>query len=354
MTKNRLLVGILSGDRKQKRFSGDEHYFRKIQHELATRDGVGFVFTPSGILEKTIDGFVFEENEWRKKTFPYPTLVYNRLPSKKTETSENVRAFFERLHKQNIPYFNTRFINKWETYERLANAPHIDIRLPHTELLTDSEKAFAFLKTHSYIYVKPISGKTGKGIATLVYENDHNVTLSTQSNSKTVTSRDVYRLFSTLLRQSQTDHILQQGIALNKWKEQKYDFRILLLKPHMTWKVIGIGVRAANKRDITTHTLRGGAIIPLNSVRPKVNVEKLTALARQIAVELNKTYTSLKECSFDIGRDENGNFWLFEMNTKPMSFDEHDIEKRRIVELVNTFQFVTCQPPVIPIQSNGR
>ncbi|MFA8439076.1 YheC/YheD family protein [Pueribacillus sp. YX66] len=339
MTEHKLLVGILSGDRKQKGFSGDETFFRNIQDELTTRGGKCFVFTPLGIQEKTIEGFVFENNGWKKKTFPYPSVVYNRLPSQKAEKKLN--AFFKRLQQDHIPYFNPRFIDKWEMYERLVNVQKLDIHLPRTEILTDSEKAFTFLKKHSFIYVKPINGKTGNGIVTLMYQDENNIVLKTQSHSKIITSRDVYHFFSTLIRQSQTGFILQQGITLNEWNEQKYDFRILLLKPHIEWKVIGIGVRATNINNITTHTLRGGTILPLDRIRPKVNVKKLTIIVEQIVTELNRLFPTFKECSLDIGRDEDGNFWLFEMNTKPMSFDEQDIERKRIVELVNAFQTVT-------------
>ncbi len=338
MNKANFLVGILSGSHKQKRFSGDEPFFQNIQSELAKQNGLSYVFTPDAVGPQTINGYVFENSEWKKKTFPYPEVVYNRLPSRKAENSQKMQTFFETLNQEQIPYFNPRFFNKWETYETLIACPHLKISLPHSELLTDTEKAFAFLKKHAFIYIKPIGGKTGKGILSLISQNENDFKVTTQTRSKNLSANGVYRLFSTLLQQSLNAHLLQQGIHLNQWNGQKYDFRVLLLKPQHEWKVIGIGVRAAAQHKITTHTLRGGAILPFEEIRPKANVDALTSAAKQVAEALSKTYPLLRECSLDIGRDENGGFWLFEMNTKPMAFDEEHIENQRVIELCKTFR----------------
>lgn len=331
-----ILVGILSGTKKKKRFSGDEQFFQMIQFELEKRGGLSFVFTPKMIDEDFIEGYVFKNERWEKKIFPYPHVVYNRLPSRNAELSKPIQTFFNTLQSHHIPYFNKRFITKWEQIKMLNDSSFF----PDSERLTDSEKAYRFLKRHAFIYIKPVSGKVGKGISTLTYDDENNILLKTQTNSKTINRDDVQQLFSLLLKQSHTEHLLQQGIHLRKWNEWKYDFRILLIKPHDTWKIIGIGVRATSEHNITTHTLRGGTILPLETIQSNVNINELTIFALEIVKKLTEATPFLKECSLDIGQDEDGHFWLFEVNTKPMTFDEREIQKRRVQTLSDTFYFL--------------
>lgn len=334
------IIGILSGPHKHQPFSGEKQFFESIQRECIKQGAISFVFTPSGIQSETIEGFLFENNSWKQKIFPYPHAVYNRLPTRSLENSRNIQTFFQTLEKRNIPYFNRKFLDKWEVYTWLTNVKHAAWRLPKTELLTDTELAVLFLKTYPFIYIKPSHGKMGKGIFTLSYHSDSDILLTTHAETKSITIDDVRRIFSHLLFYYRNPFILQQGIILDECNDQKYDFRILLIKKHSEWNVIGIGVRAADKNRITTHTVRGGNLLPLELVASKNDIENLTIAAKQIAAELANKEKTLRECSLDIGKDREGNYWLFEVNTKPMSFDEQNIETKRISELVKTFYHV--------------
>lgn len=337
MIKQTPIVGILSGTHKNHAFSGDQQFFESIQRECIKHGSISFVFTPFGIQSETIEGFIFENGTWKQKIFPYPQFVYNRIPAHTLENSRQVQTFFHTLEKRNIPFFNRQFIDKWSAYTLLKSVNNENIQLPKTELLTDTEAAIRFLKTYTYVYVKPIHGKIGKGIFTLTYNNDGDIMLTTHTQTKIVTASYIRRLFSFILRHYREPYILQQGIILDEIDEQKYDFRILLLKVQSEWDVIGIGVRAANKGKITTHTVRGGTILPLQSVTSAHDIEKLTTIAKQIASEFAKKDDTLRECSLDIGKDRSGNYWFFEINTKPMTFNERDIESKRISKLVKTF-----------------
>jgi len=337
MMKQTPMIGILSGTHQHQPFSGDKQFFENIQRECIKNGGISFVFTPSGIQSETLEGFLFENDRWKRKKFPYPHLVYNRLPSHSLENSKQIQSFFHTLKNLNIPFFNRKFIDKWDAYTTLNNGEHFLIRLPKTELLTDTETAVLFLKTYSFIYVKPTRGKMGKGIFTLTYHNENDSLLTTHQTAKKITIDHVRHIFSHLLRHRHETYILQQGIIPDEYKKQKYDFRILLVRTDSDWNVIGIGVRAADKNRITTHTVRGGKLLPLKLVTSTNDIENLTAMAKQIASQLAKKEQILRECSLDIGKDKNGNYWMFEINTKPMAFDERDIETKRISELAKTF-----------------
>ncbi len=339
MTNETPIIGILSGPHKQKPFSGDKQFFENIQHECMKHGAVSFVFTPLCIQHDAIEGFLVENGKWMKKIFPYPHLVYNRLPTHSLENKKHVQAFFRTLENRNIPYFNRTFIDKWTAYAWLQNVKNALFQLPRTEPLTDTEEAVRFLKTYSFIYAKPVHGKMGKGIFTLSFHNENNILLTTHTKTKIITIDDFRKLCSNLLKK-RTPYIFQQGITLDECDNQKYDFRILLIKTESEWNVIGIGVRAADKSKITTHTVRGGKLLPRERVTSVHDFEQLTMIAKQAASQLANKEKTLRECSLDIGKDLEGNYWLFEINAKPMAFDERDIETKRISELVKTFYYV--------------
>ncbi len=336
MTKTKPLVGILSGTHQKKAFSGDHHYFRNILQAVERRGEKAFVFTPAGIHEHSIDGVSFHTGAWMKHTFPYPRLVYNRLPTKRSEETNQMKHFFAKLDTLSIPYFNLTFLNKWETYLHLSKNASLRQQLPETMLVTDEHEAFKFLKKYKKVYAKPVYGKTGSGIFTLTWKNKHEFRLTTHHETKSISRQTLAHLLSDIQKHENL-YIFQQAVSLDEFNGKKYDFRILLLKPKSTWEVIGIGVRLANKHGITTHVRRGGSLLQLHELQPQINHSNLSLFAQQIARELNKSYPLLKECSLDIGQDKFGHLWVFEVNTKPMSFDETEIEEKRMQTLTELF-----------------
>lgn len=51
------------------------------------------------------------------------------------------------------------------------------------------------------------------------------------------------------------------------------------------------------------------------------------------------------ELSLDIGVDGRGNSWIFELNSKPLRFDEQEIQARRIANLITYAQAVGGRRP---------
>lgn len=67
-----MLVGILAGDNDRSgSFYGNISLFKAIQRHLTEQNSSSFVFTPSGMKEKSIVGYIYEPNEnlWLKKSF---------------------------------------------------------------------------------------------------------------------------------------------------------------------------------------------------------------------------------------------------------------------------------------------
>jgi hypothetical protein len=60
-----------------------------------------------------------------------------------------------------------------------------------------------------------------------------------------------------------------------------------------------------------------------------------------IAKKLEQHYHHLGEMSIDVGLDRNGRPWIFEANAKPMKFDEPEIRKKQLGQVIRYAQFLT-------------
>ena len=75
--------------------------------------------------------------EWQVYEFPFPNVVYDRLPNRRTENEigpKEVKQTFQELY--TIPWYNPGFFNKWDVYERLSEDETALAFLPETYPLT--------------------------------------------------------------------------------------------------------------------------------------------------------------------------------------------------------------------------
>lgn len=330
------LVGILAGQHKEKRFSGDHDFYQSIDKALKMKGGQAYVFTIADVENNIISGYTNESGKWQKNKFPYPDIVYNRLPTFRQEKLKRAKQFFNMLSNRQIPYFNDSFFDKWDSYQLLRQSTQLQPFLLETVRVNDEEKAKFFLQKHGIVYAKPITGSTGEGIFVLTLLPNGSILMRTHQRTYTLHKAEFETLLTNLKGKSKP-YLLQKGITLQNQRGKSFDFRILMQKPDNVWQMTGIGVRQAKKNGITTHVPKGGTILSLTDLPVAVNRNLLNQLGTLAANAIDEKYRNIRECSLDIGLDTKGNYWVFEINSKPMSFDERDIEARRITTLVDTF-----------------
>ncbi|MGB8000343.1 MAG: YheC/YheD family protein [Anaerobacillus sp.] len=331
----RPLVGILAGSNPIHHFSGNAAIFKAIQNEIITSGGLSFVFTADDIRQSYIDGYLFDQetNKWTGYRFPYPNIVYNRIPDRQEEQTKKIAVLFQRLSQQGIPYFNRSFFQKLDIISQLSTHHRLTMNVPPTDELS-SFSLEEYLKRYESVFCKPSSGSKGRGIFKIKNTGtgyrfiDHETILHFTSHEK-LTEHITPMLYEK--------YIIQQEIKRDTYQGYPYDFRILIQKPFDAWQVTGIGIRAAQRDSLTTHVPRGGRIIPYHKVANYKDTETLTLLAISTA-ELLEQQTMMAECSLDIGKDMDGHFWIFEANSKPMRFDEPSIYHASIRSLISTFR----------------
>jgi hypothetical protein len=195
---------------------------------------------------------------------------------------------------------------------------------------------------HTSLYLKPESGKAGKGIMRLKYRADTTLPyrLQIQSGKKNVTYKaaSIERLWARIGKEKGTSrYIVQQAIELTTHRGRPFDLRVLLQKNGRgSWAMTGIGARLAGARSITTHVPRGGSIEePSSMLEGTFGTERAASILKSvpttallIARQIERASDSmLGEMSMDLGVDENGGLWFFEANSRPMKFDEPAIRK---------------------------
>lgn len=335
------LVGIYaSKGRKKDTFRGDITVFKSIQKEMKNYGAQSFVFTTDNIHRDGITGYVYFEgyNRWGKISFPFPDLIYNRISTRTEETSSEFQHLYQLYREQEKPFFNPGFFNKWDCHLALSHQKNLEQYLPKTWIYTKEVDLVNLIYTYPSLYLKPVNGYKGSGIVRIM-KNDHHFTIQTKQDQLKVSTSELKTWIESSL-QSKT-YIIQEEIETDKFNGCKYDLRVLCIYKKGGYSSVGVGVRKAPKGSIVTHVPNGGEILPFHKIQDRCSIHEINLLANQVGTILTENLGFIGEFSMDIGLGTDGTPYLFEINSKPMIFDEDDIQDKRIVQIVELFLSLT-------------
>jgi|GEM_PF-96630 len=351
------LVGILTTKGKRGPIGGAIPNFIDIIRTAESQGAIVFVFTPDNVdwQAETIQGYLYvaSQKSWKKCTFPLPNVVYNRVPRRDLEKKPLVQDCIAKfIHSPNVSLFNPSFFNKKTLFQLLEKERAILPYLPQTKTLLVKDDLREMLKEHSEIYLKPTLGKAGSGILKIVRRYaDSKYLLYFQQKQTPLTFSNFNSLWKAIKRHTiSSPYILQKAIKLATYQGRPYDARVLVQKTsNGNWELTGIGIRVAGENRITTHVPRGGSIESADHVlsqsfskeKAKKVKDQIEILAVSIARKLEGHFTLLGEMSMDIGIDHTGQLWFFEANSKPMKFDEPEIRKKSLENLIGFSQYLS-------------
>jgi hypothetical protein len=336
------LIGILTARKRNGTIAGNGPLFINLQKKLISQDGISFIFTIDGVKDEFIEGYTFiaTKNNWVKLRFPFPDLVYNRIPFRKSEKNVEYQGFFSALKKRNIPYFNPCFIDKYELYCLLEPHPILQPFLPKTILANDKRTLSAFLKKHKSIYLKPAQSSRGKGIFRLKIESNNQVILEGINETSTFQSfAHFWEEWEIVLQEKH--YISQEEIKSLRYQGKRFDFRILVHADNEGYTVTGIGLRQSQDQEITTHIPSGGRLLPYQLLQTAEHDHFIQTAVNHVGAALTEAFGYFGEFSIDAGISETGDYYLYEVNSKPMSFDEIEIEERKIEQICQLFFHLT-------------
>jgi hypothetical protein len=329
------IIGILAGEGENQELIGNNSTFLKLHRSLASSGALCVVFTPSGVGENELDGYLYFEpiHKWIKVRAPLPNIIYNRVPFRKMEKSQSYRNLFTFLHNQSIPYFNPYYFSKWDTFCWLWNNLKLQKHLPKTKLIKSIQEVADMLKLYKEIYIKPAEGSKGKGIVKVTSSPSGEFVLSTMDTQHSFTNQmDLWEHLSSYI--ASKPYIVQQAIHSDRINGKRYDLRLLVHYVDNHYEVSGIGVRMAGDQELTTHIPNGGRIYPYDHIRDRINEETIRSIVNEIGKQLVKeTNSFIGEFSIDLGKAEDNQYYIYEVNSKPMVFDETTIKNKGLENL---------------------
>ncbi|MFL6561576.1 MAG: YheC/YheD family protein [Bacillus sp. (in: firmicutes)] len=332
------LIGIMTARKADGSIAGNGPLFIALQKKLISLDGISFVFTPDDAGTDHILGYTFspEQNHWIKEKFRYPDLVYNRIPFRRSEQSEQCQQFLAILKEKNIPFFNPCFIDKYELYEVFKNHPLLQTFLPLTILIQGKKDLFLFQKKHNSIYLKPSQSSKGKGIFRLKLIGVSKLQLDG------INQHEFYKSFDHFWEKwgeelLEKNYLAQVEIKSTQYEGNRFDFRILAHAEDDGYILTGVGIRQSQAQEITTHIPTGGRLLPYELLQSKEHDRFIQTIVPEIGKALSDRFGYFGEFSIDAGISTTGEYYIYEVNSKPMSFDEIEIEEMKIEQLCRLF-----------------
>ena len=329
------MVGVLSDGphNPSNPFGPRTGYIRQLLREGNKKMFV-YAFKPRDInwQQETVYAYMLGAGgEFIRKTVPLPDVVYNRLPSRKTDFSPFTNQLRERFARRDIAFFNWAFFNKSDIYAQLEKDVQASRFVPETYANPSPERIKDMLDRHRFVYYKPSGGSLGNGIYRLTYQSKKGYFARYRTSEGNILLK--FPSFSSLMRMLQSRHgaglrnyVIQQGIQLIEIDGCPIDFRFHMHKDSRNkWKAVGIGAKKAGKGSVTTHIKNGGSLMTPEQALSRafgsrssevLEKAKETAVMLAEAIENQQTHV-LAEIGFDIGIDQNEKIWMFEANSKP-------------------------------------
>ncbi|UAC48956.1 YheC/YheD family protein [Bacillus aquiflavi] len=306
------------------------HDFCYELHKYASKLNCFFyVCSLQNITNRTLNGYFYENEKWHNSCLPIPNVVYNRIHSRRRELSKMFCSFQAQLKNYNIPFFNYKFLSKWEVHKQLMIEKKLHRFLPETNILTKGNFTKK-ITCYDLLFIKPLHGSQGKDIVRIKKKgNNLAVQLSTTSVEENEQSfKDIehfYQYFTSQLKKQA--YIVQQGIYLITANNRPLDFRLLCQKRNMhTWTVTSIVARLSANHQFVSNISQGGEIVkPFSVLLTHFHFHKALQIfshMKELAIEAASVMSNqhegvIGELGIDIGVDINGGLWMIEINSKP-------------------------------------
>ncbi|WP_299093330.1 YheC/YheD family protein [uncultured Metabacillus sp.] len=322
---------------------GSIHEFCKELAAYCMNKGVFFyIFSLTTYNNQQIEGYYLHESEWKKSIVPYPNVVHNRISSRKRERSKEFLQVISDIIENNVPYFNERFLNKWEVHQILSESEHLKPYLPMSQLYESKSSLEYMLTVNKDIFIKPINGSQGRRIFRVKEKDDQTyfldfTTFSGEINTEFTNLQKLYSALSPRLKKGR--FLLQETIQLNKYQNRTLDFRFLCHKKDFhQWKVTSAVARVSEDNQFVANLARGGQIYPIKSVLSELygkdESRHLRKMLAELSLEIVNTVSlhaggEFGEFGIDLGLDPKGHPWIIEVNTKPSKL-ENDQKSERV------------------------
>jgi hypothetical protein len=307
-------------------------FFAKLLSVNKSVGALPFVFGEEHIDwdQGLIEGYFFVDGGWMKIKVPFPNVVYDRLPNRRTERKSELRSLKSRMQTDYlIPWYNPGFFSKLDVFERLQQDERAAEYLPETHQFSSFSVIERMLSNYGNVYVKPVNGSLGLGIHQILFDKHNGYYYCRYRDQDGINKLTRFESLEKLMKKvfhkrNLSQMIVQQGISLLRSEKRLIDFRVHTNKDEYgQWQVAAIAAKIAGQGSVTTHVNNGGIVKSLDELfedrtERELCEKKLSEASLLLSSILEKNMEGIiGEIGFDLGMDKSGKVWLFEANSKP-------------------------------------
>ncbi|AZB42194.1 YheC/YheD family protein [Bacillus sp. FJAT-42376] len=311
-----------------------EDYFTELASYCAERGYLFYLFALKDWKEGNVSGWVRQDEQWVRTVMPYPDVIHNRLHQRKTELGFPFISFTKELVRLGIPFFNHRFLNKWEVYEWLESDPVLLPYVPASKKLASKKDFDLYTATYADFFIKPIYGSQGKKIFRVRETDDGYLLDDTSSIEPASRFKETDELFRHMYpRLTKEPYMLQETIRIITYHSKPLDFRILCHKKNeQVWGVTSMTARVSSDSTFVSNLYQGGTAYPVKKILTELYGDKKARSIRNMLAELSEeiclavernTDGCYGEFGIDLTLDEDERLWLIEINSKPSKNSEY-------------------------------
>ncbi|MBT2662763.1 YheC/YheD family protein [Bacillus sp. ISL-45] len=307
-------------------------FFAKLLSVNKSVGALPFVFGEEHIDwdQGLIQGYFFVDGGWMRIKVPFPNVVYDRLPNRRTERKSELRSLKSRMQTDYlIPWYNPGFFSKLDVFERLQQDERAAEYLPETHQFSSFSVIERMLSNYGNVYIKPANGSLGLGIHQILFDKHNGYYYCRYRDQEGINKLTRFESLEKLMKKifhkrNLSQMIVQQGISLLRSEKRLIDFRVHTNKDEYgQWQVAAIAAKIAGQGSVTTHVNNGGVVKSLDELfedqtELEICEKKLSEAALVLSSILEKNMEGIiGELGFDFGIDKSGKVWLFEANSKP-------------------------------------
>lgn len=283
-----------------------------------------FYFTPEDVdfRNKRINGYFYENNQWRIKTFRFPDYIYDRFLGRGLK---DYRDFYKKL---DHIHFNSRRrvsgpISKATTFQFMEKNTFMKKYLIPFENITNKNELDLFLNNHGKVVLKFNNESQGRNIFFIERERE-NYKVEIQDKEMRISQRDFEAYFEENILQGRKSMIGQRFINSTTVHGNAFDIRVRLMKNQSDeWEVVAMYGRIGPTGRKLSNVALGGSLSLIHSfLREHLKIDKpvnyyknLVRDTKEFATQFEKSLSNpISEMALDIGLDEKFNQYIFEVN----------------------------------------
>jgi glutathione synthase/RimK-type ligase-like ATP-grasp enzyme len=232
-------------------------------------------------------------------------------------------------------YASSSIKSKWTKTKWLLNDPGLKSIVPETRLF-DINSLEQMLNSHPVVYFKPTNGTGGNKIIRIDQPATQIYRIQYKSNKRTFSSIDSLHKHLDEFANGKS-YMVQQGISLANTHGNPFDLRVMVQKVNgRGWVSSAVFSKIGKPGKVVTNYHQGGKLATLRATLQGAGYSEdriiktqrnLKQLGVDVGICFDQNKQGMRELGLDVAIDQEGRFWILEVNTRPQFYPLKNLDK---------------------------